>query len=161
MNRQTQEEFDNIIEIDRYCLDDEAENQPRLVWRYVKLRAKAQLRLDEAKANVKVVEADVDADVRDDPGKYGLSVDKKPTEAAIKKAILRSDQMREANKRLNMTQYKVNLLEGATTTLDHRRTSLTILNKQDERGYYSKPLESSKKVSKTQSRALKRNGQSS
>ena len=147
MNKEEQEEFENLLEIDRYRLDDETAAQPRKVWHYSKLMAQALLKLDEAKANVKVVEAEVDSVVRATPKKFGLT---KPTEMSVKKAIYRSTKMISAMKKLHRAQYRVNLLDGANKALDHRRTSLTILNSQDERGYYSKPTEPSrdKKMSK-------------
>jgi hypothetical protein len=139
MKKEEQDEFEILLEIDRYRLDDESAAQPRKVWHYSKMLAVALLKLDEAKANVKVVEAEVDAIIRMAPTKFGLA---KPTELALKKATYRSRKMKTALKKLHRAQYRVNLVEGANKALDHRRTSLTILNSQDERGYYSKPRES-------------------
>lgn len=156
MNTQEQEKFDDIINIDRYRLDDEAENQPRLVWKYGKMYCKAQLRLDEAKAKLKVVEADVDEAVRGMPKKFGLNDGKKPTEKAISAAILRSDLYQDALNKMNKAQYRVNLLQKACTTLEHKRSSLNILNNQDERGYFARVKEPKEPVKKKRSLKKKR-----
>lgn len=139
MNKDEIKEFDNLIDIDKARLDDECENQPYLVWEYGKGLAKAILLADEAKAEIKVVEAEVDKAIREAPEDYGLSAKRKPSEEAVKKAIVRSDEWKEAIKKYNKALYRVNMFETAAKTLDHRRTSLSILDGQEERGYYARP----------------------
>lgn len=139
-----EKEFENILNIDKTRLDDEAENQPYLVWDYGRMTAKALKALDEAKASLKVVEAELDVAVREKPHKYGLSSDKKPTESAIKSAVLRSKHYQKANQIFIDAQYRVNMLEAANKSLDHRRTSLSMLDGQDTRNYYSRPKQSVK-----------------
>lgn len=136
MNKKEIEDFENIvIDIDKTRLDDEAENQPRKVWIYGKMYAKAIQNFDEKSAELRVVEADLDALVREDPASFDLG---KITEPAVKRAILRSREYQDALTKVNEAKYKVILLEKALETLDHRRTSLTMLNKQDERNYFSR-----------------------
>jgi hypothetical protein len=142
MTKDEEKEFEKILDIDKYRLDEESLLQPRRVWHYGKLTAKAQKALDEAAAELKVVEADVDAAVREDPSAFDLE---KLNETAIKRAILRSKDYQEALKAFNDANYRVNMLEAANRSLDHRRTSLSNLNGQDERGYFSRPREGSKK----------------
>lgn len=144
MNNKEEKEFESLLEIDKTRLDDEAENQPFLVWEYGKMTAKALKALDEAKANLRVVEADVDIAVRENPSKFDLDSDKKPTETAIRGAVLRSEEYKEANQEFIDAQYAVNILEAANKSLDHRRTSLNMLDGQDSRNYFSKPKQSVK-----------------
>lgn len=138
MDKQEQAEFENLIDIDKTRLDDEAQKQPYKVWQYGKLYAKAQLRLDQAAADLKVVEADVDRVIREKPGRYGLA---KITEPAVKRAILSSREYKDALKKVQRAQYRVRLFEAANKTLDHRRTSLSMLDGQDARSYYSRPAQ--------------------
>jgi hypothetical protein len=136
VDKKEEKEFESLIDIDKTRLDDESEDQPEKVWAYGKLYAKAVKLLSEAKAELKVVEADVDAAVREDPSDFGLE---KLNETAIKRAILRSKEFQIAQEKQNEAEYRVNMLEAANRTLDHRRTSLTMLNSQDERNYFSRP----------------------
>ncbi|KON32540.1 hypothetical protein AC477_02825 [miscellaneous Crenarchaeota group-1 archaeon SG8-32-1] len=145
MNKTEEKKFDNLIDIDKTRLDDECENQPYLVWEYGKGLAKAILDADEAKAAIKVAEAEVDISVREAPEDYDLDPNKKPSEEAVKKAIIRSKEYKEAIKVFNRATFKVNMFEAAVRTLDHRRSSLSMLDGQDTRGYYSRPHQSERK----------------
>jgi len=136
MDAKEEKKFESMIDIDKTRLDDECENQPRKVWVYGKEYAKAIRKLSEAKAEMKVVEADLDSMIREDPEDYGLT---KTTEPGIKKAVLRSREYQEAQEKVHDCEYNVNMLEAANRTLDHRRSSLTMLNGQDERNYFSRP----------------------
>jgi len=139
MDASEEKEFENILEIDKTRLDDEAENQPYLVWDYGRMMAKALKALDEAKAQLKVIEAEVDIEIREHPEKCGLDPNKKPTENAIKSATLRNKKYKKANQDYIDAQYRVNMLEAATKSLDHRRTSLSMLDGQDTRNYFARP----------------------
>jgi len=139
MNKVEEREVDDLVHIDKHRLDDEAENQPYSVWEYGKLTAKAVKTLDEARAELKVVEADVDIMVRETPSDFDLDDDKKPTENAIKAAVLRSKEYKEAYQTVIDATYGVNMLEAANRALDHKRTSITTLDGQDERGYFVRP----------------------
>ena len=141
MKKEEEKEFESLLTIDKTRLDDECENQPYLVWDYGRMTAKAIKLLDEAKADMKVAEAEVDISIRENPADYDLDADKKPTETAIKGAVLRSKEYQSANKKCIEAQYRLNMLEAANKALDHRRTSLTMLNGQDERNYFSRPAQ--------------------
>jgi len=138
MNKKEQKEFEGLLDIDKTRLDEECEEQPFLVWDYGRMAAKADRDVDEAIANLKLTEADVDAAIREMPSKFGLE---KVTEPAIKQAILRSKKYQEALSALNVAKYRVGVLTAANKALDHRRTSLTLLDGQDARGYFAKPTQ--------------------
>jgi len=155
MDKKEEKDFESLLTIDKTRLDDESENQPYLVWDYGRMSAKAIKALDEAKSDLKVAEADVDISIRESPGDFDLDADKKPTEAAIKGAILRSKEFQKANKKYIEAQYRLNMLEAANKSLDHRRTSLTMLNSQDERGYFSRPVQKERTGNRTKFRKRK------
>jgi hypothetical protein len=136
MDKKEQKEFEGLLDIDKTRLDEECEKQPRLVWDYGRMAAKAERDVDEAIANLKLTEADVDAAIRETPSEFGLE---KVTEPAIKQAILRSKEYQEALSTLNTAKYRVGVLQAANRSLDHRRTSLTLLDGQDTRGYFARP----------------------
>jgi hypothetical protein len=138
MNTREQKDFKTTLDIDKERLDDECLEQPRKVWYYGRLYARAVKKWDRAVGALKVIEADVDAEIREDPGAFGLD---KITEPAVKRAILRSKKYQEAQEVVHSAHERVNMLDAANRSLDHRRTSLTMLNSQDERNYFSKPGE--------------------
>jgi hypothetical protein len=142
MKEKEEQKFESLLEIDKRRLDDECVDQPYRVWDYGRMFAKAILAVDEATAELKLVEADVEAAARDDPGFFGLEISTRtgqPTEPAIKRAIIRSKEYKEAIKTLHEATYRVNMLSAANKALDHRRTSLSMLDGQDTRGYFSRP----------------------
>ena len=136
MNKQDETEFDSILDIDKTRLDEECEKQPHLVWQYGALAAKAGKILDDAIASIKIVEAEVDGCVRECPADYGLE---KTTDAAIKNAVLRSREYKDVINKVNTARRDLNMLNAANQALDHRRTSLSMLDGQQARGYFSKP----------------------
>lgn len=136
MNKQEQKDFDSLLDIDKTRLDDEAEDQPKKVWIYGRMLAKAIRNWDDAIAKFKLAEADADAAVREHPSKFGLD---KVTEMGVKRAILRNRGYQKANDAVNRAKYRVGVLEAAVKSLDHRRTSLTMLDGQDTRNYFSRP----------------------
>jgi hypothetical protein len=138
MDKSEQNEFESLLDINLNQLDVECIEQPRKVWIFGKKFAKAVRILDEAVAELKVAEADMDATIRESPADYGLE---KITEAAIKRAILRSGEFQTAQEKVNEARYHLNMVEAANKALDHRRTCLTMLNSQDERNYFSHPAE--------------------
>jgi hypothetical protein len=138
MNKEEQENFEGLLDIDKTRLDDEAEDQPKKVWIYGKMLAKAIRAWDDAIAKFKLAEADADAAVRDHPSKFGLE---KVTEMGVKRAILRNKAYQAANEAVNLAKYRVCILEAAVKSLDHRRTSLSMLDGQDTRNYFSRPTQ--------------------
>ena len=60
MQEKEQEEFESLLDIDKTRLDDECENHPYLVWDYGRMFAKAIRQADQSKADLKVVEAELD-----------------------------------------------------------------------------------------------------
>ena len=93
MIKREEDAFEGVIDIDKTRLDDECENQPRKVWSYGKMYAKAVRDMGAAKAALKVAEADADSAIREDPGDYGLT---KITEVGVKNAIIRCKEYKEA-----------------------------------------------------------------
>ena len=139
MDRDEQEEFENLIDVDETILDRQSRAQPRLVWQYGRLLAKAFKSLDEAEANVKVVLADITKAIREKPKKHGLT---SVTEAGLKVAIPGTKEYKDAVKKVIAAQYQVNLLSAAKNALEHRRTSLSNFVRLNEQNYFSKPHQS-------------------
>ena len=139
MNEKEQEKFESIIDIDETILDEQSNAQPKLVWKYGRLWAEATKVYDEAKANEKVVLAEVTRKIRKRPKRYGMD---KITDAGLKTAIPDTKEYKEAVSAVIEAQYIVNLLLAAKNALEHRRTSLSNFVKLNEQNYFSKPHQS-------------------
>jgi hypothetical protein len=120
--KQPKADKENFLAIDENELDKEWQEQPSLYYKWSRKLAKARLRLDEAKSNLELVYADLDAEIRAKPKKYKLG--EKVTEAAVKQCILVQEEYTDAVSKLNQCRYRVNVLEAGVTALEHRKRAL-------------------------------------
>jgi hypothetical protein len=110
-----------ILDPDPNNLIEEWSHQPKLYREWSTRLAKAKRKLRRRKAQLKLLEADLDAKIRKDPKKFGLA---KLSEPAISNAIIREVSHQKAERVLNQTQYKVEVLEGVVESLDERKWAL-------------------------------------
>lgn len=124
------------LDIDPLKLDEEWLMQAtmREAWG-VKL-ADAMYELDEAKASLSVIDAEVDQEIRDDPESYGLA---KVTEAALSKAVLASRLHVDGVKKVNKARHRVEVLRAAVDGLEHKKRALTMLVELHGQEYYASP----------------------
>lgn len=133
----TEQELDgSFLDIDENELDAEWLGQPKLRFSYSLKLAEAQHAFDEAKANLKLVEAEVEMDARESPEDYNLT---KVTDASVKAAVLTSDRYKKAQKGLNDAQYRVNILWAAVNSIDDRRKALEKLVDLWQGSYFGEP----------------------
>ena len=126
-----------ILHIDKHLLDEEWVNQPKLYFEYASELALARQELEEAKAEFDVVKAETDLTIRSNPADYDLP--EKTTEVMIGKALILTDEYADAQKVVFIAQYRVNILSGAQTALDHRKKALEKLVDLHGRNYFSSP----------------------
>jgi hypothetical protein len=141
-----EDKFESFLQIDETVLDKQAAQQPRLMWTYSKMAAKANQKLDEEEAELKVVECEVDEAIRSAPEKFGLD---KITEPAIKRAILRAKEYQKALKNVIKARSDLRLCQAAVATLDHRRTSISNFVKLSEQNYFARPHQSAESKDKS------------
>jgi hypothetical protein len=112
---------DNILEVDLLALEKEWARHPKLgrIWR--KKLAKAQLRLDEAKDNHKLVTAKLGKDIRENPDQYDLN---KVTDKAVEQYIPMQASYQESLDRINDCKYKVSMVESMVLALEDKRRAL-------------------------------------
>ncbi len=124
------------LEIDSLRLADEWLNQPtqRQIWG--EKLADAQLELDEAKTYLAVAQAEVDREIREDPGDYGLA---KITEAAVSTAVTVHPAVKKAVRQVNQAKHRVNVLQAAVEGLEHRKRALTQLVELHGQDYFATP----------------------
>jgi hypothetical protein len=122
--------------IDRYKLDTEWVDHVEMVAHYGRLLAKARLAYDQAKATTAIFEAETSRRVRSKPKNYSVT---KLTEGAIKEAVTVELLYSKEHDNLLRAKHKVDILEAAMKTLEHRKKALSDLVFLHSQLYYSEP----------------------
>ena len=84
------EEVKDILEIDKFSLDEEWERQSVLYMEWAERVAEKQLHRDRMKFNLEYVKANLDYQIRSSPEKYGIT---RVTEASIQNAIINQPEL--------------------------------------------------------------------
>jgi len=87
--------YEKDITIDDSALDLEWLDQPKLMLKYAQYVAQLSMERDILKEQVDVVKAELDAEIRTDPEKFGLS---KITEGAVSNTILVQEKYKQIMK---------------------------------------------------------------
>jgi len=126
-------EFD-FFDIDINRLDEEWIGQPKIFFKYASELADAKRRLEEAKAELDVVKAICDNNVRNNPPK-----DTKLTETLITNIIIQIPKYKKAQKILRIKKHRVDILQAAVNALDHRKSALERLVSLHGQNYFAVP----------------------
>lgn len=128
------------LKIDKYNLDEDWVVQADLYCDYAEALAEAKAELDSAKDRLKVVEAEAELEVRDDPKRFRL---KEPVrEASIKIQVTLHPRVLKFAKILNRRRYEVGILEAYVTALEHKKRGLEKMVELEGRQYFAAPRES-------------------
>jgi hypothetical protein len=144
------EDYD-FLDIDENMLDREWVKQPKLFFNWARKLAGARLRLDEAKADLDLVRADLDRDIRANPKKYNLV---KVTEDAVKNCIVTLDEYLEALRMVNKNKHQVDIYDAAVKALDHKKRALEKLVDLHGQNYFSSPRTSDEGMRQAKGRAV-------
>lgn len=121
------------LEINKNKLDIEWQHQPQLYMQYAELDVLAQEERDKAIRNLGVVKAELDADIRSDPKRFGIE---KATEAAIANVIINTKRYRDADAEVIEKTKRAKLLSAAVVAFEHRKRALTKLTDLWISGFY-------------------------
>jgi|GEM_PF-2091359 len=124
-----------ILDIDPNLLDKEWINQPRFFMRYALQAADARRRYEEAKANLKIVAAEQDQQVR----MRAAANEEKTTEASISAQVIRNSKYWEAEQAVFDAKYHMDVMDAAVEALRHRKDALENLVRLRLSEYYSEP----------------------
>ncbi len=127
---------ESFLKIDADRLDLEWMEQPLLLYRYSAQLADARLELDNAKAALDVMEAELENEIRKAPGEYGLV---KETEKEIKSVVMRMQPYQNAVRALNKKKHAVDILWAAVNALEHRKKALENMVSLHGQQYYASP----------------------
>lgn len=124
------------FEIDDLRLPWEWNRQASLVYRYGEHLADCQRALDEARGRLELAKAEADAEIRRDPGKYGLE---KITEKAVEAIVPTTEGYQAANRAVLDTRHDLDLARAACSALDHKKRALEKLVDLHLSGWYAEP----------------------
>lgn len=148
---------ESIVDIDEDILDKEWLKQPKLYMRYALLLAEAKHNLAQAKADVDVVSADIELQIRSTPLDFGISG--KATEGAVHAVLVTQKKYKVAVKNLLEAQHRVDMLNAVLRALEHRKDTLENLVYLHGQNYFSTPrARGSKDIEETTKREARKVG---
>ena len=117
---------DEELKFDKFRLDEEYEEQPRLYDKWSKWWGKALLLRRKMEDEFERIKGEVDLDIRKNPKKHGLTPDDKGKvmESAIKAAILTSARVLEAQDRFYEAYALSKALESSVKSFEQRKELL-------------------------------------
>lgn len=124
------------LTIDRFALDDAWVLQPTLFQVSADRASEDERDKDRAKANLELIEAELDTKIRKNPAQYGVD---KPTEASVKATIPQQPEYKKALKEYIDARYVYDVSNNLVKALDHKKAALEYLVKLMIAGFYSKP----------------------
>jgi hypothetical protein len=128
--------YKDDVNIDKFSLDNEWINQPKLFCQYAEEAVEASFERDKAKEQLDLVRAVLDGEIRNSPSTYGLE---KVTESAISNVIIQTQKYKEANSYYLECVKKTKILDVARESFDHKKKSLEKLTDLFLAGYWSEP----------------------
>lgn len=111
----------SVLDIDEDDIVAEWMRQPRLVGKFIKEQAEAKDAHERAKSKFELVKAELDLAMRIDPESYDLP---KVTESVIESARVTQDEYKEAHEAVINGKYRVDLIQGVVSGLDHKKRAL-------------------------------------
>lgn len=121
----TLESWDEMLEIDLHTMDDALRDQPTFMRKASGELAMAEKQAKEAKAAFKLVKADLETKIRDEPEEYGIA---KATERSVEATAILQEEYQEAEQEMIDADYRRDLLDGLVESLREKRTSLSKLS---------------------------------
>lgn len=138
----SQEDFDYQSELRIDCdnLDVEFLLQSQLFMKYAEACADARFVMDKAKEVLDIVKAEIDADIRSNPGKYDIG-DKKITETFVSGLVLRQERYHETAMRYIEARHEYEILSAAVEAFQQRKSALENLVRLHGQSYFAGPSE--------------------
>jgi hypothetical protein len=129
------------LRIDKYDLDEECVDHSLRYDKWGAAHVEADIKREKLERRIKVIEAEVDDDVRTNPSKYGWNDDRPPTEPFVKASVRRSSRVRNAYKLYYRAKARAGKLKVGVRAFEHRKQNLTDLCGLHNKSYYSRPYQ--------------------
>lgn len=126
----------SYFDYDQYHLDDEWHSQPAKMRESSLRMADANRDYEMAKADFRVVEAEIKQDIRHNPSRYRAE---KLTEDSIKEIMVLQVRWQTANKKVIDAEHWLEVCKADVATLKDRRPALEKTTDLFMVGYFSKP----------------------
>lgn len=129
-------DYEKDVSIDDSALDVEWLAQSSLTFKYCKIEADARRNLDDAKAKLDIIKAELDQDIRANPDAFGLP---KITEGAIGNAISASKKCKDAEEAVRDASYELNMAQAAVRSIYAKKDALENLVRLHGQQYFAGP----------------------
>jgi len=130
-------ENESLFQPNEFELDKEWVAQPSLYLKFATALADARARYDQAKAQLDVIKANVNLEVRKEPQEFGIS---KVTESVVSSAVATDVRVVKAQEAVTKARHEVDILTAAVTALEHKKAALEKLVQLHLASYYAKPV---------------------
>lgn len=117
-------DYEKAVAIDPDKLDEEIFSQPGLYMKFSEIYSEAERRREKLKNKLGILEADLDFEIRSKPEKFGLKSLKSITESLVKNTIQRQEEIQELNEKIIQSNYDLNIVKAAITSLEHKKKML-------------------------------------
>lgn len=128
----------SLISIDRFKLDEEWAEQPRSHHQLCLDAADAKLKVAEAKAELELVEAELDHEIRLHPVRFGIEANK-VTEKMVEKTIIRNQRFQQAQHAYLLARHTLDVYEAAVSASEHKKKGLESEVQLYLSGYFATP----------------------
>jgi len=127
-------EAQSLVAIDRDHLDRECIQLPTTYMQFAFKAGEAKRDVDEAKATLEALAADLGLRVRTNPKKFGID---KTTVDIINAIVLNDADYKEAQAELIKAKHRHEMTQAVVWALEHKKRSLTLLVDLHGMGYFS------------------------
>jgi hypothetical protein len=135
-----------MLEIDRNALDFSCLTHSMNFAEASESMVKSSFNRDKCKQELELLKAKIELVIRSNPEYYGLAA--KPTEGAIKSALIANDDIRSKEEELIQLNYEANIWTGIKVAFEHKKSCLEMLVKLYIAGYWADPVANSKVMDK-------------
>lgn len=125
------------LSVDRNRLHEEWEKYPQIFDKWGIRLADAIFDRDTAKDQLDLIKSELDADIRQSPGEFGLD---RVTEGAVNAAITLELKYKKARKKLNTAQKDVNRLTTGLRAISSKKAALENEVRLYLGSYFSEPI---------------------
>ena len=127
---------ENVLIVDLNNLELECSQQPRLFIRFARIVADQQDQADQLERQMKVLEAELDLEIRSNPKEYSIE---KITEKAITATILTSQETKDLYTKTAEAKHKLKIAQAMIAALDQKKRMIEKAVDLHGQQYFAKP----------------------
>jgi len=132
----------DLFEIDMTQLAEAWVGFPRQFYVFAKRYAESKDRVDRAEAKLKLIEAELDMDIRKSPTRYNLH--DKITEKIVNSIVIHHQEFQKALRKVQINTHTMRLLQAIVQTMETKKKAMECLVDLHGQNYFSVPKAKSK-----------------